>query len=304
MKTNLILIFAVALAGCTATKPAPKPAATTVTNAAPAATTTNPPPSVFKSDREKVGYALGLNLGANLANNWKRQGLKTDAFDLDTFARGLKDSLGGGQPLLTPQETRAVLMAFQKTIMDQRKQQALANKDAGDKFLADNKTKPGVVTLPDGLQYKVLAEGSGDSPKASDTVSVNYRGTFIDGTEFDSSYKRGQPATFRVGGVIHGWTEALQLMKPGARWQLFIPAGLAYGEPGMQPGIPPNSALVFDLELVSVASQPSAPPPPPQPVTSDIIRVPSAEELKNGAKIETIKADQLAQLTNSAATNK
>jgi FKBP-type peptidyl-prolyl cis-trans isomerase len=303
MKTNLILIFAVALAGCTATKPAPKPVSTIVTNAVPAAPATNAP-SVFKSDREKVGYAIGLNLGANLANNWKRQGLKPDAFDLDTFARGIKDSLSGGQPLLTPQETRATLMAFQKTIMDQRKQQAAANKDAGDKFLADNKSKPGVITLPDGLQYKVLAEGSGDSPKASDTVSVNYRGTFIDGTEFDSSYKRGQPATFRVGGVIHGWTEALQLMKPGARWQVFIPASLAYGEPGMQPGIPPNSALIFDLELVAVASQPSAPPAPPQPVTSDIIRVPSAEELKHGAKIETIKADQLAQLTNSAATNK
>jgi FKBP-type peptidyl-prolyl cis-trans isomerase FklB len=308
MKTNAILMFALALAGGITAQagpmPAPKPIATAAPTPAPAPAPaapapTNAAPSAFATDREKNGYALGISLGANLINNWKRQGLKPEMFDLDSFNRGLKDSLSGAPLLLNPQEVRATLMAFQKTVEDERKQEGLKNKEAGDKFLADNKTKPGVVTLPSGLQYKVLTEGKGDSPKAADSVTVNYRGTFIDGTEFDSSFQRGQPATFRVAGVIHGWTEALQLMKPGAKWQLFVPPGLAYGEPGMPPGIPPSSTLVFEVELLSVTPA-MTPPTPAQPVTSDIIRVPSAEELKHGAKIETIKADQLPQLTNSA----
>ena len=196
----------------------------------------------------------------------------------------------------------ATLMALQQSVMAKHKLAVEKAKADGEKFLADNKSKPGVVALTNGLQYKVLAEGNGDSPKASDTVTVNYRGTLIDGTEFDSSAKHGgQPATFRVGGVIPGWTQALQLMKPGAKWQMFIPSNLAYGERGTA-GIPPNSTLIFEIELLSVAT----PPPPaqaaaPQPITSDIIRVPSADEMKNGAKIETIKADQIAKLTNAPA---
>jgi FKBP-type peptidyl-prolyl cis-trans isomerase FklB len=131
------------------------------------------------------------------------------------------------------------------------KVQGEKNKKEGEAFLAENKKKDGVKTLPSGLQYKVLAEGKGKTPKATDTVTVHYRGTLTDGTEFDSSYKRNQPASFPVNGVIKGWTEALQLMKEGSKWQLFIPASLAYGEPG-RPGIPPNSVLIFDVELISV----------------------------------------------------
>ena len=137
------------------------------------------------------------------------------------------------------------------------------NKVEGPKFLEENKGKPGVVVLPSGLQYKVLTDGAGDSPKLEDIVTVNYRGTLIDGTEFDSSYKRGQPAKFRVNGVPPGWTEALQKMKPGSKWQLFIPSNLAYGETGNQ-NIAPNATLLVDMELISVeAPPPPAPPAPP-----------------------------------------
>ncbi|MCC6820919.1 MAG: FKBP-type peptidyl-prolyl cis-trans isomerase, partial [Verrucomicrobia subdivision 3 bacterium] len=167
-------------------------------------------------------------------------------------------------------------------------------------FLAENKAKPGIVTLPSGLQYKVVTEGAGEMPKAEDTVSVNYRGTFVDGTEFDSSAKTGKPATFRVGGVIKGWTEALTHMKTGAKWELFIPYDLAYGEMCRPPGIPPAATLLFDVELLSI--QPPAPPAPPAaPLTSDIIKVPSLEEMKKGAKIETIKADEVDKLQKPAA---
>ena len=151
-----------------------------------------------------------------------------------------------------------------------------------------------MVTLPSGLQYKVIAEGAGDSPAAHDQVTVNYRGKLIDGTEFDSSYKRGEPATFGVSGVIKGWTEALQLMKPGAKWELYIPSALAYMERGSGAQIGPNSTLIFDVELVSVKKQ--EPPPTPEPVTSDIIKVPSKEEMEKGAKIEVIKKEDLDKL--------
>jgi hypothetical protein len=157
-----------------------------------------------------------------------------------------------------------------------------------------------VITLADGLQYLVLTNGSGAMPAATDKVTVNYRGTLLDGTEFDSSYKRGQPASFPVGGVIPGWTEALQKMSVGSKWKLFIPAGLAYGEKG-QRGIPPNSVLIFEVELISIA--PATPVPaaaPAQPLTSDIIKVPSAEEMKKGAKIEVIKPEDAAKAQAAA----
>lgn len=313
MKKHLLFtLFALVLTGslsakeiapAAAAKPKPQlatPAATApaVAPAKPVEATPAPAKSAFASDAEKAGYALGLNL----ATNWKRQGLESDLVDLNALARGLKDAQPGGKPLLTEEETRATLMALQQSVMAKHKLMAEKTKTDGEKFLADNKSKPGVVALTNGLQYKILTEGNGDSPKASDTVTVNYRGTLIDGTEFDSSAKHGgQPATFPVGGVIPGWTQALQLMKPGAKWQLFVPSELGYGERGT-PGIPPNSTLIFEVELLSV----STPPPPaqvaaPQPITSDIIRVPSADEMKHGAKIETIKADQIAKLTNAPA---
>ena len=170
---------------------------------------------------------------------------------------------------------------------------AAKNKAEGEAFLATNKTSPGVITLPDGLQYLVITNGSGSLPGSNDVVTVNYRGTLLDGSEFDSSYKRGQPAQFPVGNVIHGWTEALQLMSVGSKWKLFIPGELAYGEQG-RPGIPPNSLLVFDVELLA-ANQPK----PPAPITSDIVKVPSLDEMKKGAKIEVIKPEEAEKAQQS-----
>jgi len=195
----------------------------------------------LKTQQEKFSYALGVNMGTRL---------KADSVDVnpDILARAIKDILAGSKPLLTEQEAREIIIAVQKDV--QTKQQ-VKNKKDGDAFLAKNKTKDGVKTLASGLQYKVITEGKGKSPLASDTVTVHYSGTLIDGTEFDSSLKRGTPATFPVGGVIKGWTEALQLMKEGSKWQLVIPADLAYGEAG-RPGIPPNAVLIFDVELISV----------------------------------------------------
>jgi len=247
-------------------------------------------------EKSRVSYAIGMMLG----HNWQQQGLDVDP---DLAARAIKDIQTSNTTLLTQAEMQETLTAFQKEFkVKQQKMQAekaAKNKIEGDAFLAANKNNPGVVTLPDGLQYTVITTGSGQVPLASDTVSVNYRGTLIDGTEFDSSYKRGQPASFPVGGVIHGWTEALEKMNVGSKWKLFVPAALAYGEQG-RPGIPPNSVLIFEVELLSVQSAP--PPPPaamaPQPLTSDIIKVPSAEEMKKGAKIEQIKAEDLQKYTS------
>jgi len=205
----------------------------------------------LKTKKDKVSYAIGLDMG----NNLKKNELEIDP---DVLARAIKDVMSGGKPLMTDQEAKETLMALQKDLQAKQleKNKALGekNKKDGDAFLAKNKKEEGVKTLPSGLQYKVITEGKGKSPKASDTVTVNYAGTLIDGTEFDSSYKRGQPATFPVGGVIKGWTEALQLMKEGSKWQLVIPADLAYGEQG-RPGIPPNSVLIFEVELISIKAQ-------------------------------------------------
>jgi FKBP-type peptidyl-prolyl cis-trans isomerase FklB len=254
--------------------------------------------NILSDEKSRVSYAIGMMLG----HNWQQQGLEVDP---DIAAHAIKDVQSGGATLLSQQEMQETLTTFQKEF--KAKQQAMqAEKAAKDKaegaaFLAANKSKPGVITLPDGLQYTVLASGTGATPAGNDVVSVNYRGTLIDGTEFDSSYKRGQPASFPVNGVIRGWTEALQLMKTGSKWKLFIPSELAYGENG-QRGIPPNSVLIFEVELLAV--QPGAQPAAPaQPLTSDIIKVPSAEEMKKGAKIETLKAEdvQKMQQTNPQA---
>jgi FKBP-type peptidyl-prolyl cis-trans isomerase len=244
--------------------------------------------------RERFSYSLGLSLGTNL----KRNGVDPAELDLELFRRGFQDA-AGGRAQLSENDARNAIMAYQT---EARKRLAEKNKKAAEEFLAANKTREGVVTTASGLQYKVLSEGTGESPKATDQVTVHYKGTLLDGTEFDSSYKRGQPATFGVGQVIKGWTEALQLMKPGAKWQLFIPPDLAYGEQG-RPGIPPNSLLQFEVELISVQSQAAASPPalPSQPVTSDIIKVPSKEELEKGAKIEIIKAADLEKLKQQEA---
>jgi len=182
-----------------------------------------------------------------------RQGVPVDAA---LVARGLRDAMTGAKPLLTDDEMKAVLTQLQGQVREQQQaktiEAAAGNKKIGEVFLAENKTKDGVVTLPSGLQYKVLTAGTGPKPAATDTVSCNYRGTFIDGKEFDSS--KGTPISFGVTGVIKGWTEALQLMPVGSKWQLFIPSDLAYGDGG-RPGIPPGSTLLFDVELVSIGEQ-------------------------------------------------
>jgi FKBP-type peptidyl-prolyl cis-trans isomerase FklB len=177
---------------------------------------------------------------------------------MDLYIKGMKDEFAGNKELLTQQEIASIIATAQENVKSKIQEKAMEqlekNKKDGEAFLAENKKKTGVKTLPSGLQYKVIKEGKGKSPKDTDTVTVNYRGTFIDGTEFDSSNKRGEPATFAVNGVIKGWTEALTLMKEGAKWQLFIPANLAYAERGA-PGIPPNSTLIFEVELIKIGAK-------------------------------------------------
>ena len=199
-----------------------------------------------------------------------------DSVDIDSsiLVRGLRDGLAGGKTLMTDDEVRAALTALQTDLRAKReaKLQELAatNKKEGEAFLAENKTKEGVVTLPSGLQYKILSEGTGPKPTAADSVVCSYKGTLIDNSEFDSSYKRGQPATFPVTGIIKGWSEALQLMPVGSKWQLFIPPDLAYGERGGPGGgIGPNATLIFEVELMSIQPkaevQPAVPAPKPNP---------------------------------------
>jgi FKBP-type peptidyl-prolyl cis-trans isomerase FklB len=207
----------------------------------------------LKTQKEKFSYAVGMRTGQRMAESFKKQSVP---YDPAVLARGLKDGLVGGKTLLTDEEAQAAIKAVQDEVgkeqMEKMHEQAEANKKEGGTFLAANKGKDGVVTLPSGLQYKILKEGTGPKPAASDTVACNYRGTLINGTEFDSSYKRGQPATFPVSGVIKGWTEALQLMPVGSKWQLFIPADLAYGERSPSPEIGPDSTLIFEVELLSI----------------------------------------------------
>jgi FKBP-type peptidyl-prolyl cis-trans isomerase FklB len=202
----------------------------------------------LKDQKDKESYSLGYQFGQSL----KRQGL---AIDLEIYTSGIRDALSGAKPLLSQEEVNKTVSEIQSRVMAarQKEMQELADKNLseGKAFLEANRKKEGVKTLSSGLQYKVLAEGSGKTPKATDEVTVNYRGTLIDGTEFDSSYGRGKPLTVKVNGVIRGWSEALQLMKAGSRWQLFIPPDLAYGERVMG-RIPPNSTLIFEVELISV----------------------------------------------------
>lgn len=206
-------------------------------------------PSALATPKEKSSYALGMNIG---------RGLIHQSIDVDTASllRGLKDTLSGSKPLLSDEEAQAALSQLQNEVA--AKQQVAMQKAGeenmkeGEAFLAANKTKEGVIALPSGLQYKILTQGTGPKPTASDTVVCNYRGTLINGTEFDSSYKRGQPASFAVNQVIRGWTEALQLMPVGSKWQLFIPPDLAYGPRGAGGVIGPNSTLVFEVELLSI----------------------------------------------------
>ena len=251
--------------------------------------------NVFSDEQSRNSYAVGMMYGTR----WKQQGIDVA---YDWLVRGMKDAQAGGPTLMTEQEMGSTLNEFQKEIAakQEKKRQEMAekNKKDGDAFLAENKTKPGVVTLADGLQYIIITNGSGATPMMNDTVTVNYRGTFIDGKEFDSSAKAGHPAQFPVGNVIRGWTEALTQMKAGSKWQLFVPSELAYGERGRS-GIQPNSVLIFEIELLSTEHPTPAASGPAAPLTSDIIKVPSQEEMKKGAKIEVIKPEDAAKLQQS-----
>jgi FKBP-type peptidyl-prolyl cis-trans isomerase len=215
----------------------------------PATTAKTAAPLTLKTSRDKFSYALGMKMGANL----HRQAVPVDP---NILARGLKDGLAGSKTLLTDEEAQAAIVEVQNDLRKKQQEKMQveggANKKEGESFLAANKGKEGVVALPSGLQYKILKEGTGPKPAATDSVVCNYRGTLINGTEFDSSYKRGQPATFPVTGVIKGWTEALQLMPVGSKWQLFIPSDLAYGERGPAPEIGSNATLIFEVELLSI----------------------------------------------------
>ena len=197
------------------------------------------------TQEEKLSYTVGTRVA---------QGLKRDSIEIDAaaFVQAIKDVQSGSELALKPEEMREVMQVHQKTLLEERKAAAERNKTEGEAFLAENKNKEGIVTLESGLQYKVIKEGTGATPKPTDSVVAHYRGTLIDGKEFDSSHKRGQPATFPVRGVIKGWQEALQKMKAGAQWQIFVPSELGYGARGAGADIGPNAALIFDIELLEI----------------------------------------------------
>jgi FKBP-type peptidyl-prolyl cis-trans isomerase FklB len=269
---------------------------------------------IFKSEKEKYSYAIGMFWASGVKSKLQSQDLE---YDPQAMAKAFTDALMATPgPVITEAQEREILTDLNAQLSakreEKRKQQADEVRMRGEKaltegpaFLDKNKTALGVTTLPSGLQYKVLTAGdpNGTTPVNNDEVTVNYRGTLIDGTEFDSSAKHGRAFTTRLpGGVIKGWVEALELMKTGAKWEVFIPSEMAYGKNGSGAQIPPNSVLIFEIELLSVkhADTAAAPAPPtiqpsapPTPLTSDIIKVPSAEEMKKGAKIETIKAEDL-----------
>jgi FKBP-type peptidyl-prolyl cis-trans isomerase FklB len=260
-----------------AAKTATTPAGTSKTPAAKSGTAAKgkaAAPFTLKTQKDKESYALGMNVGMGLGAKLKQQSVDIDQAVL---LRGMKDALAGGKTLLTEDEERAALTQLTADVRAQQEAKAKlaaeTNKKEGLDFLTTNKSKDGVVALPSGLQYKVLTEGTGPKPAATDTVVCNYRGTLLSGKEFDSSYKRGQPATFPVSGVIKGWTEALQLMPVGSKWQLFIPSDLGYGDRGAGGDIGPGATLVFEVELVSIqeknpaAAAPASPAAPATPTT-------------------------------------
>ena len=277
MKKTLVVLLAAALfavaAAAQTKKEEPKPAAKPAAKADAKGAKTEPKLEL-KTEQDKLAYSLGADIGARLKD------LKTD-LDMKVFVRGVEDKLKDREPAITPDEQTNV----KKTFFDKKKEEAQAetkalsekNRRDGETFLADNTHKPGIKVTSSGLQYQILQEGTGEMPKATDKVSVQYKGTLLDGTEFDSSYKRGQPASFPVSGVIKGWTEGLQLMKVGSKYKFFIPAALAYGERGAGKDIGPNSTLIFEVELIGIeppapapaaapGAQVPAPPPGSQPV--------------------------------------
>src|SRR6266536_2476685 len=214
----------------------------------------------LKDQKDKVSYSIGLNIGSILA-------LQNVEINADALSAGIKDAIAG-KPQLTQDQVKEVMTTFEKDMQSKQKAAGEKNAAEGTKFLEENKKKEGVKMTSSGMQYKVVKEGTGAQPKATDTVTVNYRGTLINGKEFDSSYKRGQPATFPLNGVIKGWTEGLQLMKTGSKYQVFVPPNLAYGDRNVGPDIAPNSTLIFEVELLGVKPPQSAASPAPAPAVS------------------------------------
>ena len=265
MKRTGMAILALAVSACAvkaqqapakapAAAPAKAPAASPAagqSGQAPQAPAAKAPDSPFKTQKEKFSYAIGMEMG---------KGVKSQQIDVDPdiVMQGLKDALADGKSQMSEEEIRQVITELQGQIRQNQIAAATENKKKGDAFLAENAKKEGVVSLPDGLQYKILTAGQGKKPVEADTVLCNYKGTFIDGTEFDSSARAGRPVPFEIRNVIPGFREALQLMPEGSKWQLFVPSNLAYGERGAGGGaIAPNSTLVFEVELVKI--QPPAP---------------------------------------------
>jgi FKBP-type peptidyl-prolyl cis-trans isomerase FklB len=269
----------------TAAKPAQTPAAKT--GAAAGAKTQAP--LTLNTQKDKASYAIGMNIGKNL---------KKDSVEVDpaVLYRALKDAYTGSKLLLTDEEAKTALTVLQTEVRAKEeaktKAAAVENKKTGEAFLAANKAKEGVVTLPSGLQYKIIKAGDGPKPTAEDTVLCHYRGALVDNTEFDSSYKRGEPLKIPVGGVIKGWTEAIQLMPVGSKWQLFIPSDLAYGERGA-PGSPigPNSTLVFEVELISIEPK-AAPKEQPKEAPKEAPKAQPAEQPKTPPKEQAPPAPQ------------
>ncbi len=205
--------------------------------------------TALKTQKQKASYGIGMDIGKNFKEQFPD-------VDVDAMVRGFRDALAGAKPAIAQSELDSVMAVFQQEMMQRRSAKTAAesakNLQEGETFCAENKGKPGVITLPSGLQYKVIKEGTGPKPTPKDTVVCNYRGTLVNGKEFDSSYKRGQPAEFVLGQVIPGWIEALQMMPVGSKWELYIPANLAYGERSMGADIGPNSTLVFEVELLGI----------------------------------------------------
>jgi FKBP-type peptidyl-prolyl cis-trans isomerase FklB len=278
-RTLILVLAGTVLSGITAAQQSPAPAsnppagsaaATPKKQSSTASQTTGttakktPAPVVLNTQKDNASYAIGMNVGKGLKDN-----LKKDSVDIDPelLARGVKDALAGNKLLLTDEESQTVLTTLQNDVMAHRKEAhdvAVAkNAKEGEDFLTANKAKPGVVTLPSGLQYKIITPGDGPKPSLNDVVLCNYKGTLVDGTEFDNSYKRGKPASIPVSRVIKGWTEALQLMPVGSTWQLFIPPSLGYGDAGTNGGpIGPNETLIFEVQLLQIQPKPAAPGAP------------------------------------------
>ena len=307
MKTLSIVLLSGVLAGSALGQNNAATAASSTASGPGSAAAADPGEGKFKTELEKHSYAMGVLLAGDIKRQLARGNYEHDP---EIVIKAFSEALRGKPTLITDGEANLILRNYttelRKKAEEKRKEDGEKAKVAGELFLAANKAKPGVQTTPSGLQYKVLKAAQGAQPKAEDIVEVHYRGTLVDGTEFDSSISRGQPASFGLNRVIKGWTEGLQLMQVGSKYQFVIPSELAYGQNGSPPKIPPHSTLVFEVELLSV--KPQTPPPLPggaaASATSDIIKVPSAEELKKGAQIEVIKSSDAERLQKEAAEQK